>query len=123
MIKQFIQSPEQHAIEVIHELVPGDWVGEHPGRGPIMCASVMEAIMPLCCYDAIHGRKGIEFCLKCLDFLCIKFGEFFETPTWYKELTNNLSRVKKIGVDKWVAEQENRTKMLETCGASKGVSH
>ena len=78
MLVQFFQTLWQYIIAMfpylllglfigglIHELVPSDWVSKHLGRGlkPIMYASVVGTIMPLCCYGAIpvalsFYRKG-----------------------------------------------------------------
>ena len=66
---------------------------------------------------------GVKFCFECADFPCIKFRDFFETPAWYEEVIGNLKRMKEIGVEKWVAEQEERVKVLERCAADRGVKH
>jgi len=68
-------------------------------------------------------EKDIEFCFECTDFPCIKFKEFFKTPIWYNEVTGNLRRMKEVGVDKWVAEQEELVNVLERCSVNKGVNH
>lgn len=52
-------------------------------------------------------RKNIEFCFECKEFPCEKILMLHKsTPT----LLHDAERIKTIGLDKWVEEQEERLK-------------
>jgi len=74
-------------------------------------------------YECCVNDKRHDFCYQCLEFPCKKFKDFFETVEWYDEVTNNLKRMKEIGLKKWLKEQEKRVKILKNCAESKGFIH
>ena len=68
-------------------------------------------------------KKKLELCNQCNQFPCKKFNKFFETPEWYSEVVNNLKRIKKVGLKKWLKEQEIRVEKLKECAEEKGLKH
>ena len=74
-------------------------------------------------FECCLNEKKLDFCYQCNQFPCKKFKDFFETKEWYEEVTNNLKRIEKIGLDKWLKEQEKRVKILKNCAKLKGIKH
>ncbi len=72
-------------------------------------------------YDC--DKREFDFCGECEEFPCKKFNKFFNTREWYDEVTNNLKRIKKIGLEKWLEEQEKRVNILKKCATGKGITH
>jgi len=74
-------------------------------------------------YECCIAERKFDFCNQCDEFPCKKFNEFFETPAWYSEVVNNLERIKEVGVEKWLKEEETRVNSLKECASQKGVAH
>jgi len=74
-------------------------------------------------FECCLNERKLDFCFQCVEFPCRNFKDFFETKEWYDEVTSNLKRMKKIGLEKWLKEQEKRVKTLKRCARSKGIFH
>jgi len=96
----------------------GTYEGCRSGKGECLKYRGICKIFKCC----LNERK-LDFCYQCTEFPCKKFREFFETKEWYNEVTGNLRRMKEIGLNKWLKEQENRVKILKNCAKSKGIFH
>lgn len=72
-----------------------------------------------CCVD----KRGLRVCSECKEFPCGKFAAFFDTPVWYSEVVENLRRVEKIGLEKFLEEQVKKVSQLIRCADRHGVVH
>ncbi|MFX1562716.1 MAG: DUF3795 domain-containing protein [Promethearchaeota archaeon] len=62
---------------------------------------------PDCQFRNCATEKGLTYCFECKDFVCEKLAEFGkQAPPPYANLITNLKKMKKIGVDKWIASQK-----------------
>ena len=67
-------------------------------------------------------KKELDFCFECQDFPCENLKSLdSEYQSRYKtSLINNLKRIKKIGVDKWIDEQVQLFTCVH-CGANTSI--
>lgn len=72
-----------------------------------------------CCVD----KRSLRVCNECKEFPCGKFPAFFDTPAWYKEVVENLRRIEKVGVDKFLGEQAERVNQLIRCAEKHAIVH
>ncbi|UCE26797.1 MAG: DUF3795 domain-containing protein [Candidatus Coatesbacteria bacterium] len=61
--------------------------------------------------------KGVEFCVDCGDYPCERLTDFRDDE-WahHSVVTNNLERLREVGVEAWLAEQDERW-TCPACGA------
>lgn len=70
-----------------------------------------------CCFD----ERNLDFCIDCEDFPCnltekLKNSYFNQDKFQYRhEIYDNLEKIKEIGVQSWVQEQQDRFKCPQ-CG-------
>jgi hypothetical protein len=65
------------------------------------CAFIRRNCLPLL-------KNEIEFCYECQNFPCEKLDDLNDiyVEKYSVDLVNNLKRIKEVGVDKWLQEQE-----------------
>jgi hypothetical protein len=52
-------------------------------------------------------KKGVQYCFECADFPCSILNTFAsDGAPHHKRTVENLKRMKKIGIDAWIAEQD-----------------
>lgn len=69
-----------------------------------------------CSIKACARDKNVEHCIDCKDYPCSMFDEIKKVSTrlpHVKDETKNLERIKAIGVEKWLEEQEQLWKCPE----------
>lgn len=82
-------------------------------------------------YDCCVNEKKFRFCYKCNDFPCAKFKFFedeeydllYEKYDWVSEVVENLKKIKKVGIDKFLDGEVKRVEKLIKCAKKKGISH
>jgi hypothetical protein len=75
-------------------------------RGPLNAHWSEDCKMMLCA-----KKKGIQYCFQCGEFPCGILKEFAsDGAVHHKKTVENLHRMKQIGVDAWIAEQEKNGK-------------
>jgi len=54
-------------------------------------------------------KKGVEYCFQCRDFPCTILKAFSsDGAAHHKRTVENLKRMKEIGLEKWIAEQDKK---------------
>lgn len=53
-------------------------------------------------------RREVEFCCECPDFQCKKLKAFFKSSPRRKLARENLKRIKEVGWERWIQEQDRR---------------
>jgi hypothetical protein len=54
-------------------------------------------------------KKALQYCFQCEDFPCNILEEFgSDGISHHKRTLDNLKRMKEIGLERWIAEQQNR---------------
>lgn len=74
-------------------------------------------------YSCCVGKKKLQFCIKCEVFPCERLNKFFNTPEWYNEVVDNLKRIRKIGLERFLKEQVKRVEGLIKCANKRGIKH
>jgi hypothetical protein len=62
---------------------------------------------PFCGIRKCAGNKGVEVCVFCNEYPCSKI---LGIAKGYTTLLADGQRMKEIGIDKWISEQEERAK-------------
>ena len=58
-------------------------------------------------------KKGLRYCFQCVDFPCANVNEFSsDGVSHHKRTIENSKRMKEIGINAWIAEQEGERKCL-----------
>jgi len=92
-------------------------------RCPGCCGPEFSSKHPSCSFiTCCVKKKGLEVCAECSDFPCPKFKsdeeyqQLKESSSYpsYKKVMPNLNFIKEHGVERFVAEQKKRIKLLET---------
>ncbi len=68
-------------------------------------------------------NKKVEFCFECKDFPCkqlLKFDEKYKKRGWDVSFSENNKRIKKVGLKKFIKEQENKFQCSK-CGGTISV--
>jgi len=56
-------------------------------------------------------EKGVQYCFGCTDFPCSILNAFASNgASHHKRTVENLKRIKELGIDAWIAEQEKNCK-------------
>lgn len=64
---------------------------------------------PDCKMRACANKRGSQYCFQCVDFPCGALEEFASDGVpHHKRTVENLKRMKEIGVEPWVVEQEKK---------------
>jgi predicted RNA-binding Zn-ribbon protein involved in translation (DUF1610 family) len=87
----------------------------------LVCAGCKsDTLAPFCAdcrFIPCAREKGVEFCVGCDEYPCERLTEFRDDK-WahHSVITKNLDRLKEVGLEAWLAEQDKRWS-CPTCGA------
>jgi len=73
---------------------------------------------PECHFRLCAREKGLDLCVRCGDYPCEKLREFFSGR--YNHVLESNERLREIGIEKWLEEQE---KLLETKITNAGLKY
>jgi len=66
-----------------------------------------ESMVDDCPTRACAIDRGLVHCGECAEFPCAVLKEFYEDGVWlHKQAYENLMRIREIGTEAWLAEQE-----------------
>jgi hypothetical protein len=94
-----------------------------PSRCPGCCGPEFFNKHPSCSFiTCCVKKKNLEVCAECSDFPCSKFKsdeeyqQLKESSSYpsYKKVMPNLSFIKEHGIEKFIAQQKKRIRLLET---------
>lgn len=94
-----------------------------PSRCPGCCGPEFFNKHPSCSFiTCCVKKKNLEVCAECSDFPCSKFKsdeeyqQLKESSSYpsYKKVMPNLNSIKEHGIEKFIAQQKKRIRLLET---------
>jgi len=78
------------------------------------CTSTLDAHWSSDCKMMLCARKrGLQYCFQCEDFPCANVNEFgSDGVSHHKRTIENSKRMKEIGIEAWINEQERKGQCL-----------